>query len=121
MKQCYTFITLVCLCTTLSTAFAHVFWSEDFSDGLPSTWINDGPGLWTHCDTPPECAPNVFGPNNTDLDFGTFQSSSVDNGYVFYNSFSWQMTHSGILRTPDIDISGQDQVFLDFLYSHSHF
>ena len=120
MKQCYTLVTWVLLCTALSfsSSFAQVFWSEDFSDGFPSGgWINDGPALWMPCDDPLTCPPNVYGPNDIDPGYGTFQAPTADNGYVFYNSFSWADTHQGVLRTPSIDISEQETIFLEF-YTH---
>lgn len=123
MKPCYTLITLVCLFLVIGTSstFCQVFWSEDFSNGIPVSWLNEdlgaGPPLWFYCDDPQTCPPNVYGPSNQDLGFGTLQSPSTDNGYIYYDSFSWSHPHRGILRTPNIDISGQEKVFLEF-YTH---
>lgn len=123
MKQCYTLITLVCLFSQIvsSDIFSQVFWAEDFSTGIPDDWINDnnvvGPALWFHCEEPNTCPPNVYGPNGEDLGYGVFRSPTAANGYAYYDSFSWINAHEGILRTPNINISSYEKIFLEF-YTH---
>lgn len=123
MKKSYTLFTLVSLClfVSIGNAFAQVFWSEDFSNGIPTDWINDnllmGPALWFHCNDVASCPPKAYGPEGQDLGFGIFNAPSADNGYAYYDSFSWINAHQGILRTSEISIGGHDKVFLEF-YTH---
>ena len=65
------------------------FWSEDFSsnvlnEGWSTTDLNPGSTvLWEWCpDGPENCPPFTFLGGT----FGTFQSTSTDNGYMFMNS-----------------------------------
>lgn len=123
MKQCYTFITLSCLFLVvfLPSTIAQVFWSEDFSDGIPTDWTIEnemtGPALWFHCNDTSSCPPRVYGPNNADLGFGAFRAPTAANGYAYHDSFSWINPFKSVLRTPGIDISNYENVFLEF-YTH---
>lgn len=98
---------------------AQVFWSEDFSNGIPSDWGNvdllDNDGEWTWCDDPTAVAGGgcpgitigqmVFGSTTAETGFVTVASDEIGNQYN---------THTSELTTSAINCSAYDEVFITF-------
>ncbi len=114
------------------------FWSEDFANGIPSTWSQNGtPGaaLWEY--RGPNTAPvnnsegsvgQFSGKNNTPPTNDPLASSTTSNGFVIFdsdfldnaglpNNFGNGLApapHVGRLETESIDLSAQPNVELKF-------
>ncbi|MCG8330620.1 MAG: T9SS type A sorting domain-containing protein [Chitinophagales bacterium] len=109
MKQ---MLTLAILCCVFA-ANAQIFWEEDFSNGIPDTWINeDSSGqnvLWSYCSDNNNC--NFSGP------IGHFYAATANNGFAFLNSNAFSnlnSNHLSTLTTPSIDCTGEDKVYIQF-------
>ncbi len=98
---------------------AQVFWSEDFSNGLPSDWVNEDitsvageEVIFVHTTDVNEIAGPALGNAETSV----MMSSTGDNGYIYANSdrglsAAPAVNHTTELTTSAIDCSGQDVVF----------
>jgi len=109
-----------CLCRIIagillfpSWLSAQTFWSEDFSNGIPSDWAKaDASGqevLWASCSSPADCLP--IGP------LQDFFAPSAGNGFALLHSSeagTLPTPHRSRLETAAIDCSGKSQVFLQF-------
>lgn len=109
MKQ---MLTLAILCCVFA-ANAQIIWEEDFSNGIPDTWITeDSSGqnvLWSYCADNNNC--NFSGP------IGHFYAATANNGFAFLNSNAFNnldSNHISRLRTPSIDCTGEDEVYIQF-------
>lgn len=96
------------------------FWSEDFSAGFPAGWmtedISENDFLWEHCDNFPFCAPQNY-QENFFAGEENFRSSTAENGYLFLESFNFQILdedHVSQLTTTTFDFSNRAVVVLKF-------
>lgn len=103
----------------VNQAPAQVFWSEDFGSGaIPAGWSNEdisGNGaLWIWCAGPTGCPDGQLFPP----EMRPFSSATAANGFVVLNSAYYGNLpgagHISRLKTPRIDCSGQEKVFLQF-------
>ena len=113
------------------------FWSEDFSDGIPSSWTNSNvPWVYRGINTVPNN--NVgsqgaySGINNTPPTNDPISSNSVSNGFIIFDSDYYDNNgvvgafgtgahptpHNGELMTEMIDMSAYTDVSLTF---HSYY
>jgi type IX secretion system substrate protein len=95
------------------------FWSDNFAFGLAPDWQSfDASGqnvTWEYCSDYRECAPTTY--TFIACNVERFESPTVDNGYVFLNSFAagnLPMSHVSYLQSPSINCSGKSSVFLKF-------
>lgn len=117
-----------------------VLWSEDFANGIPTTWTNTGdPALavWEYRGpgtTPDNTAGTQGSCVSQDDDHGPpIESETADNGFIIFDSNYWDDNigpcgnfgvgpapgpHFGILTTDEIDLSGAELVGLRF---HQYF
>ena len=114
-----------------------VIWSEDFSDGIPTTWNNFGaPALAVWEYRGPGTNPNnLVGSRGSCLPDGNvgeaITSSTAANGFVIFDSNYWDNNlnpctvdnfgtgqapgpHLSYLTTPSIDLSGFPNAVLEF-------
>lgn len=110
-------------------AYSQVFWSEDFSNGIPSDWSNEDLSeiglLWTYCaDTTtygntqaqPTCPFNFTDCDNRQ---SHFKSNSPENGFAccvtepFFNQLG-DTAFDTRLTTSAIDCSNQSEVYIIF-------
>jgi hypothetical protein len=114
-----------------------VIWSEDFSDGIPTTWNNFGaPALAVWEYRGPGTNPNnLVGSRGSCLPDGNvgeaITSSTAANGFVIFDSNYWDNNlnpctvnnfgtgqapgpHLSYLTTPSIDLSGFPNTVLEF-------
>ncbi len=106
---------------------AQVFWTEDFSNRIPSDWsvkdLSEQGAIWTWCRNPgahnDATCPILFDPN---INLQTpFNSSTATNGFAVLNSDEYRLSvgdnhspHISTITTPPIDCSDKDEVFLKF-------
>jgi hypothetical protein len=115
----------------ISSLSSQVFWSEDFSNGIPSEWeieeVSNYGITWTYC---PDTTSYSTGPDNTcphnfdECENGNgnqkhFQSDTPTNGYAtcVIEPFITSLGNSPFLvnlTTDAIDCSDQDNVFIEF-------
>lgn len=101
------------------------FWSEDFTDGIPSGWTSaDASGqniVWTWCPDPtlgnddPGCSP-IF---NDGINLQEpFKATTASTGFATLDSDApgsvLPMNHIAELTTSAIDCSGKNEVFIAF-------
>ncbi|MCB0531134.1 MAG: T9SS type A sorting domain-containing protein [Lewinellaceae bacterium] len=101
----------------MSAQAQNVFWSEDFTGGIPAGWTNvdaSGQGfVWEYCaNTDPGCAPVFTGEQ-------AFQATTASTGFVHVNSDGGlsgplPQNHVSRLTTSAIDCSGKSVVFIEF-------
>ena len=124
------FSAILCILTLSSTMKAQVFFSEDFSGGLPIGWktfdLSNQNVLWTYCANPDSCV-NYHSKEKV-------ATTSVNNGLMVMNSDAYydidpttgQPTyltnnHSSVLAAPVIDCSDKKNVILRFeSYSYTY-
>ncbi len=104
------------LCGMMTQA-QNIFWSEDFTDGIPAGWTNvdaSGQGfVWEHCaNTDPGCAPVFTGEQ-------AFQATTASTGFVHVNSDGGlsgplPQNHVSRLTTSAINCTGKSAVFIEF-------
>ncbi len=90
-------------------------YSQDFSDGIPSNWINEDLSgnnlLWEKCENPAECPPGnltaIFAKDQK------FKSTTVDNGYLYVAPETIQY-HNPRLTTHAINCFNHDRVVVKF-------
>lgn len=92
---------------------------QNFDQGFPASWVTGDPSnqgvLWEYCSDFHDCPPATF-----QLFFcrqERFESPTVENGYLFVNSYALQnppSPHQSFLRSNTIDCSQKAQVFLRF-------
>lgn len=115
----------------IESAAAAVIWSEDFANGIPTGWSQNGniaPSLWEY--RGPSTVPN----NNTGsrgafaAGTGTINSTTAGNGFVIFDSDYLDnggvaanagsgpspTPHIGRLMTDTIDLSGETDLELSF-------
>ena len=95
------------------------FWTDHFASGLAPDWQTfDASGQnvnWEYCSDYRDCAPATYTFITCNVE--RFESPSVDDGYVFVNSFAagnLPISHVSYLQTPSINCSGKSSVFLKF-------
>ena len=108
---------LVFLLCGMMTQAQNIFWSEDFTNGIPAGWTNvdaSGQGfVWEHCaNTDPGCAPVFTGEQ-------AFQATTASTGFVHVNSDGGlsgplPQNHVSRLTTSAIDCTGKGVVFIEF-------
>ncbi|HHS95188.1 MAG TPA: hypothetical protein ENJ45_01255, partial [Phaeodactylibacter sp.] len=116
-------ISLVLLFAAASSLPAQVFWSEDFSGGMPADWTTvDTSGhevIWSWCGDPlgtvGDCSP-IF---DDDINGQSpFAATTSDNGFMTVNSDAYNTPasdpHVSILATNAIDCSAQSVVWIKF-------
>jgi len=114
-----------------------VIWSEDFANGIPTTWNNSGaPSLAVWEYRGPSTNPNqLVGSRGSCLPNGNvgeaITSSSASNGFVIFDSNYWDNNlnpctvdnfgtgqapgpHLSYLTTPSIDLTGFPSAVLEF-------
>lgn len=105
---------LLCLPTILQGQ--NVFWSEDFSDGIPSDWtnyiVNSSSGEWEWHDNPSHL---IFFPQPP------FASATAGNGFVYFDSDAHNVSHDARLISSSIDCSGQNTVIIHFENQYDYF
>jgi hypothetical protein len=114
-----------------------VIWSEDFANGIPTTWSNSGApslAIWEY--RGPSTNPNqLVGSRGSCLPNGNvgeaITSSSASNGFVIFDSNYWDNNlnpctvdnfgtgqapgpHLSYLTTPSIDLTGFPSAVLEF-------
>ncbi|MBK8967648.1 MAG: T9SS type A sorting domain-containing protein [Saprospiraceae bacterium] len=117
MKQLLTksLLLLAFLLCGVATQAQNIFWSEDFTNGIPTGWTNvdaSGQGvIWEWCaNTDPGCAPVFTGEE-------AFKATTAETGFVHLNSDApGQLANNHISRltTTPIDCSGKSAVFIEF-------
>lgn len=153
MKKIYSILCLVLICTlsfaqitpkhilTSKNNTEHVssvkvpksvapFWSEDFSNGIPSTWINSSvPWAYRGPSTSPNSTVGTQGAYGTNQ--GPIQSPTAQNGFMIFDSDYYDNLgvaggfgtgqypsnpngHIGTLTTESIDLSAYPAVSLLF-------
>ena len=111
------------------TANSQVFWSEDFSNGIPADWSNEDLSeiglLWTYCADTSTYANNQdtitcpFDLTDCDNRQNHFKSNSPENGFaccvadVFFDELG-STTFDSRLTTSAIDCSNQSEVYILF-------
>ncbi len=95
------------------------FWSAQFAGDFPDGWTTEdlsGQSVeWEYCDQFFDCPPTSF--SFIACNERRFESPSVEDGYLFVNSLAagnLPAPHQAVLRSPVIDCSGKDAVFLRF-------
>lgn len=101
----------------MSAQAQNIFWSENFTGGIPAGWTNvdaSGQGFaWEYCaNTDPGCAPVFTGEQ-------AFQATTASTGFVHVNSDGGlsgplPQNHVSRLTTSAIDCSGKSVVFIEF-------
>ena len=95
-----------------------VFWTEDFSTGIPANWQNYDPAnsnvIWTWSTDP------------SDVTFGTqpdFASISASNGFALFDSDNYgsSVVHDVRLETPAINCANQDTVVIHFENQYAYY
>ena len=98
-------------------AAAQVFWSEDFSEGIPDDWLvsdDSGQGVnWVYCASPSECLP-VGSVNCSGKTIEYFYAPTSSNGFALLPSPSLSAPHLSRMVSGAIDCSGYNRVFLQF-------
>ncbi|HMQ49666.1 MAG TPA: T9SS type A sorting domain-containing protein [Saprospiraceae bacterium] len=120
----FTKLTLAVLVATVNFGALraqNVFWSEDFSAGIPASWTNadlSGNGaVWTWCNNPANGqgngCPAIWGDGlNMQVPFA---SATASNGFVTVDSdAAGQITHISTLTTSAIDCSALTDVWVRF-------
>jgi len=111
-----------------NVSIAQIFWSEDFTNGIPTDWTNEDLSgqdvIWTWCDDPLAGAGGgSTGGCNTIFDDATnmqspFAAETAATGYVTLdsdaNNGGTANPHLSELTTSAIDCSGQTEVYLAF-------
>ena len=99
-------------------AFAQVFWSEDFTNGIPSDWDNvdllDNNGEWTWCDNPTQVGGGCPGITVGQMAFG---ATTASTGFITVASDeigTTNNTHTSVLTTSAINCSAHEEVYLTF-------
>ncbi len=107
------------------------FWSEDFSNGIPTTWTNSTvPWVYRGASTIPN---NTVGSQGAYASSGDpVASATANNGFIIFDSDFYDNAgnagafgtgiypspHDGVLMTDEIDMSGYTDITLRF---HSYF
>jgi len=112
-------ILVFCIGFLPKNSFAQVFWSEDFTDGIPADWGNvdllDNNGEWTWCGDPTDVSgagcPGVF------IGQTVFGATTAETGFVTVASDeigSQGNTHVSELTTSAINCSTYSEVYITF-------
>lgn len=118
-----------------------IIWSEDFANGIPSTWLNQGSpsgdsSVWLyHGPGPGAIQPADSGSQGLySLPADPIQSNTRSNGFAIYDSdyyetggwvifgyYLFPTPHYGTLTTPVIDLSSEQNVDLAFTQYYRRF
>ncbi len=113
-----------------------IIWSEDFANGIPSSWLNldeNTNALWEYrgANTTPNQLVGSRGSCTNNFEGTPIASSSQNNGFIIFDSNYWDNDslpcageyfgtgpapgpHSCVLTTSSIDLSGVDFAMLQF-------
>jgi len=113
-----------------------IIWSEDFENGIPSSWINldeNTSAMWEY--RGPNSSPNLLigsrGSCTNNFEGAPIASTSQNNGFIIFDSNYWDNDslpcageffgtgpapgpHSCALTTPSIDLTGVNYAMLQF-------
>lgn len=93
-----------------------VFWSEDFSNGIPNGWANyevfNQIAQWDWSDDPTAL---LYAPQPA------FGSATAQNGFAFFDSDIYNQNHDARLETTAINCTNQSSVILHFENQYDYF
>ena len=120
MNLLFTRFMLISMSLLLSTSTIlqgqNVFWSEDFSNGIPSDWtnyeVNNSTGEWKWDDDPSDL---IFFPQPP------FAAATANNGFVYFDSDDYNIPHDARLISSSINCSGQNTVVIHFENQYDYF
>ena len=97
----------------------NVFWSEDFSNGIPNNWTNydvnnplNSLEKWKWDDNPSKF---VFFPQPP------FAAATASNGFAYFDSDDYNFLHDTQLISSSIDCSNQSSVIIHFENQYDYF
>ncbi len=120
MNPSFTRFMLIGMCILMTTSTIlqgqNVFWSENFSNGIPIDWtnyeVNNSLGEWKWDDDP---AALIFFPQPP------FAAATAQNGFVYFDSDAYNISHDARLISSSIDCSNQSTVIIHFENQYDYF